>query len=51
MVLTFVAATGTLSSCAYLLTLTPFVFSLGIVALAVLVGVFLMVELHDVVVH
>ncbi|MBK6880107.1 MAG: undecaprenyl/decaprenyl-phosphate alpha-N-acetylglucosaminyl 1-phosphate transferase [Elusimicrobia bacterium] len=50
-VLSFVAATGALSSCAYLLTLTPFVFSLGIVVAAVLVGIILMVALHDVVVH
>jgi UDP-GlcNAc:undecaprenyl-phosphate GlcNAc-1-phosphate transferase len=45
-----VAALG-LSSCAYLLTLTPYYVSLLVVGATALVGVFVLVRLYDVKVH
>ncbi|MBL0058206.1 MAG: undecaprenyl/decaprenyl-phosphate alpha-N-acetylglucosaminyl 1-phosphate transferase [Elusimicrobia bacterium] len=50
-VLVFAAAAAALSAGAYLLTLTPFFISLVVVSGVLLVGLFVMVKLHDVVVH
>lgn len=50
-VLVFAAAALALSAAAYLLTLTPFLASLFVVAGVLLLGLFVMVKLHDVVVH
>ncbi|MBK8574135.1 MAG: undecaprenyl/decaprenyl-phosphate alpha-N-acetylglucosaminyl 1-phosphate transferase [Elusimicrobia bacterium] len=50
-VLIFAAVAAVLSASAYLLTLSPFLVSLLVVAGVLLFGLFVMVKLHDVVVH
>lgn len=50
-VLVFSVAGGMLSAAAFLLTLTPFYLSLAVVSGALLLGLAVMVKLHDVVVH
>ena len=50
-VLIFAGAAAVLSAGAYFLTLTPFFVSLAVVAGILLFGLFVMVKLHDVVVH
>lgn len=50
-VLIFATAAAFLSAGAFLLTLTPFYVSLFVVAALLLFGLFVMVKLHDVVVH
>jgi fatty acid desaturase len=50
-VLVFATAAAALSAGAYLLTLTPFLISLVVVSGILLVGLFVMIKLHDVVVH
>lgn len=50
-VMTFALTAALLSAAAFLLTLTPFYISLFVVAALLLFGLFVMVKLHDVVVH
>ena len=50
-VMTFALTATLLSAAAFLLTLTPFYISLFVVAALLLFGLFVMVKLHDVVVH
>ncbi|MBL8024048.1 MAG: undecaprenyl/decaprenyl-phosphate alpha-N-acetylglucosaminyl 1-phosphate transferase [Elusimicrobia bacterium] len=50
-VLIFAAVAAVFSAGAYLLTMTPFYVSLFLVAIVLLCGLYVMVKLHDVVVH